>query len=434
MKFDPILIKKKLNKIRFYGLNNIQIGYSLVIPLVELIDSKDPRDNIKRIIKNIFFQEWNYNFEKLENDKPMYFFSHEYFDRKDHLESFVNVANLIEGNIIIGNRKRKFCFKKLCQIFFLPIWYLQLRKIDLKIIHKLYLTSYILEIYSWKKFITKYQSKIMRQKALITLFDANMYENILAQIFSSSKIFTATLQHGHFISSDTSNNIFNVAFEGFVSDYFLAWGDYTKNEAIKSGIRESKIIAVGCPKFIKYNYSGSQKLKNNKNNFGVILDGSNKSYYSNVQLLKIANNIAREKKIQYVIRPHPSDDITKYERYLDLDLLERVSDMGESIINYSAAVNFSLVTGSSVYAELIYLKKPVLRYVGEEFIDRYSLLKEGIFKDEKDLSILVDTVLDDTNYIDGVIENSFNSLFASGDIKENYRNVIIELMEGLSQR
>jgi hypothetical protein len=311
-------------------------------------------------------------------------------------------------------------------VVYLPFWFYQIRKSPCEFTGKLTLLYHILESKRWYDYLVKNINPSQYQ-ALVTFFDARLYDNILVQYFKMNHIATATLQHGHFNATKPgakSRQVIGIAFEGFVSDKIFVWGEYAKFEAMKNGISSDRIQCVGCPKYI--GYKKIDKIKAN-NIFGIILDGGNNlTYQSNIEMIKIANEIAEKKQMKYVIKPHPVSDMSRFEPYIHKDYLYKIIDKSETVEDYARSVDFSMAMGSSVYLELLYIGDIVFRYVSEAYTDRYELIQWGIVKNAEDF---LEQINQNPQYIRQMNQIAADILCEVGNIGENYRNAINDLVK-----
>jgi uncharacterized protein with HEPN domain len=136
--------------------------------------------------------------------------------------------------------------------------------------------------------------------------------------------------------------------------------------------------------------------------------------------------------MKYVIKPHPISDMSIFDSFIDKDYLYTMIDKSATVEEYSKVVDFSLAMGSSVYAELLYIGEIVFRYVSEDYVDRYELIQWGIVKNSHDFIELIDTYHQNPQFIRRMNQIATKILCEEGNIGDNYRNAINDLVE--SQR
>ncbi len=433
-------LKADLNHIQFAGLKGISLGAALSIPIAYSSDRRKHQllSLILAILSLLLTISYRYDIKNKrgqEKKKVMFFFSHLYSQRKDYLLTMNKVKSLYDNRCEFTgkylNRKayQKVTFRALKNAVYIPIWLYQMRKLPCRLTRKLIYLTYLLEAKKWYDFLVK-NIKPEKYGALITFFDARLYDNLLVQYFKNHKVATATLQHGHFTATRqgaTKRQEIGIAFEGFVSDRFFAWGEYTRFEAMKSGLSSKQILCVGCPKYIGYQKCNTEKAWNV---FGIILDGGNTlTYRSNIEMLQIANELAGKKNMKYVIKPHPVSELSVFEAYMDKRYLYKILDKNTTVEEYAKHVNLSLAMGSAVYAELLYMGETVFRYVSEAYTDRYELIQWGRVKNAEELLALMELYHQNPSYVSRRNQIAAHILCEEGDIGENYRNAIIQLVD-----
>ena len=256
-------------------------------------------------------------------------------------------------------------------------------------------------------------------KYVISQYDAHDVDNMICQSANKLGIPTITLQHGHFHRSQfIQEDVYRIGapFEGFVSDYFFAWGNYTKREAVLNGINPNRIIITGSLK-----NKDVLALEGNHRLFAVILNGRYAND-DNERLLKIADELAKKEKMQYIVRPHPTDK-KDYVR-IGLSSLFRVSDQKENIYDLASMVSFVICGNSTVVSEMISMQKPVfiLRPMGS--VDYYEQLNELRFSDVISLEELVIRFRTDPNGVQEIIRAYKSELFGSDEATSFYNKTI----------
>lgn len=216
-----------------------------------------------------------------------------------------------------------------------------------------------------------------KYKLAILRYDAQISDNFFSQILKSVGIKTATLQHGVMIAKreEYSRNYFDYAgieFDGFVSDYFLAWNEFTKQEALKSGIKESDIFVVGNIKAINCKPVASR----DNDYFGVVLDGINNEE-NNVPMIKLCNQISDKIKKNYIIRYHPNFKQTEYNSIIDSNA--SVCPPQQTLESFLNNIEFCILSNSTVLFELPYYNMPYYRYTDGTAKDKFKDMKEQSF-------------------------------------------------------
>ena len=137
--------------------------------------------------------------------------------------------------------------------------------------------------------------------------------HFFVQMCQNRKVLTMTLQHGIFARKSVIHTITDTAFElsESISEYYLAWNQYTKDEAIKVGLGPEKIIVLGAPKYINTK-EPTEICKADNDVFGVILNNSAFDKHNRC-LIEMANQIYNKTGLKYVLRYHPQMGGVEYK-------------------------------------------------------------------------------------------------------------------------
>lgn len=163
------------------------------------------------------------------------------------------------------------------------------------------------------------------------------------------------MQHGQFISY-RENTVINCGIElrTFKSDFLLCWNNYTKREAVISGIDESRLPILGI-----IGYAGkehwSKCTKPDNDIFGVVI-GHPDYIDENITLIDAANNLSRAKGLKYYLKLHPSYKDDFFKDIVDQNLYLGNVKKGIDMIDYANMVDFSIVGSSTVFTELIFFR------------------------------------------------------------------------------
>lgn len=204
----------------------------------------------------------------------------------------------------------------------------------------------------------------------VVLYDAETVQNFMSQFIQLHGCKVATLQHGIMISKrrglEHILDFAGIEFESFVSNYFLAWNDFTREEAIKSGIPSEKIEVLGVVKCL-----GKNIIKPNtvEKKIGVILDGICNEK-NNIPMLKIVNNYAHEYGYVYTVRYHPNFKGSEYSDYIDCTI-GRICPKNVTLDDFIADSSFIVLSNSTVLFELEYHDFPFVRYSSHDLTDKY---------------------------------------------------------------
>jgi hypothetical protein len=134
------------------------------------------------------------------------------------------------------------------------------------------------------------------------------------------------------------------------SDYLIVWGKKIKENYIKNGFDENKIIISGHPNYKFYNLS-KINIKMSFDNILILSKGANSFPQGNsVQLADRGNlilylleieEVLKKKNIKHVtFRPHPSENINWYYKFISKDFFrpDATKDINKSINKSSLVI------------------------------------------------------------------------------------------------
>jgi hypothetical protein len=419
-----------LDNIEFKRLEHYKLGTANFLNIYEILHNNCSCIDLVKNFILLFLKVYSYDFHCVFN-KVLFFASHTNAMRKDHISKIYKLASVIPNSTyLIGKQTNKVLdFNSFLNIRYMPYWWKSIEILDLPFQKKISLLFLVFNNFKWVNELEQNRNIIKTINSLIVLFDTNTFDNILVQYCKCLGVPTATLQHGHFQGKDLSglDERAGFAYDCCLSDRFFAWGDYSKAEALQSGLSENKIICVGCPTYIGLEDLEHQEIKGV---FGVVLDGGGEAAnINNKKLIDIANHISKNYNLKYILKNHPGSGTNAYKNYVDDRFLIKVCDRFETVYNFAKQISFALAMGSSVYAELLYMNTTTFRFVPDGSIDLYKRLHQGTFCDEVGLVRLLDEMKTNKEDILKVCSENKAFLFAPGNIAENYRIAIQNLVD-----
>ena len=411
------------------GLKDVELRGFKEYNLSKLCFFMSELDRVQHLSKDMTFlttikkcistsERWVYN---SGNSNILFFLNHTRSNNVDLLNSVSDliprkcqISYLDESRIVLNR-----CTKNIWLIF---SWLLKLRATKLMSTQKYFLIRELLRIKYLDDFLSK-SVDISKFRLVVAFYDAQTFGNFLIQKAQLNRILTATLSHGIVLAqrSDMPIDYCGIELRGTISDFFLGWNKFSKNEALKQGISENKIKILGVPYFIGYdtginNYSGGR--------FGLVLDNMSGDIF-NKRLIVIGNQLSKELNIKYTIRFHPSFNGNEYDKIIDFNYYEGINT-DSTIKEYVRTVDFTLLANSSVFIELIYLKHKVYRYGDNSTFDKYRAFKQNSFSSYATLSVMYKS---NENRIDELFEElctvsdvkkSFTEFFKQFELISNY--------------
>lgn len=343
------------------------------------------KELIKSIVGTILYREYEYISDN--TDCKVLFIYTDFYYREDHLKGINNFLGNIRnvGYYIPKKKKRTFAglLNMVSDLFSVLIWGVQIDR-EFTIQERLEL---IFELLKLKHFIKVFNADAINNKSLVVVYyDLCPSENYIVQLCKKKGVKTATMQHGSMrakgdkiISIDNSG----VQLKKSISDYYLAWNQYTKREAQKEGRKGESIVVCGVPKYVNRN----ERINSCASAvFGVVLSGKY-SKKENLQLIEIANKVALKLNYRFYLRYHPTFKGNEYNSFVDMNYY--IGNLnGITMEEYARKVEFTVLSNSSVLVELVHFHARVYRMKFSEE-DMYYSLNKCTFSDDNGLIALI---------------------------------------------
>lgn len=353
-----------------------------------------------------------------ENNKSIFLFIYGTYNyRKDHEKTFTDFTDRFDDSDRLracAPEKRVFHGFGLIKYLMLSfVWFFQFVFSGVSIRDTLCALPYVVMCHYLNKKLLKLPTN--KYKFVVTYCDVSPDENCMIQFFKNLNITTMTLQHGIFEKKPNPRSASETGFELYdsISDWYLAWNEYTVNEAVSLGMSRERVIPLGIPKYINYTAPEHPTASNNRI-FGVILHNMASDKH-NRQMIDIANQIAEKYDLQFILRYHPSLKGNEYNSICGPRYIGN-NDIKTSINQYAESVCFTIVSNSSVFVELILMRHPVYRKIVTSY-DTYSKVKPFSFDTLSDF----DSIYQDDEGNKEKEKQVFDLLCNTYDIYENYR-------------
>ncbi len=358
---------------------------------------------------SLLIKKRTYNYYHKSTTPSILFLISEVNLRTDLMDMMKQVCTTVPArsfDFLILTKNISFSFKRFfLNLAKLMVWAFQLRGKYHSITQLMLIQKCLLEASDYQKEIINYIN-IHKINLTVVRYDAQFLDNFMLQTMCKYGIKTATLQHGVMISErpqlSYKADFCGFEFKASVADYFLVWNEFEKQEALKSGISERKIIITGNAKCIKV-----KPLENLTDNvkFGVLLDGFD-MYDNNKKLIEMANQISTLLGLSYVVRYHPAFRGNEYSSIISSNLgtVSKISD----IRDFLSELRFCLISNSTILFELPYYHIPYYRFSEQRQDDKYLNLSEPSFCDIESFYILY--------------KSTKSPEFQSSDLFNNYKN------------
>ncbi len=232
------------------------------------------------------------------------------------------------------------------------------------------------------------------------------FEEVLIKMASNSRIPSLVIQHGILGRP--------FGFTPIITTEMAVWGERDKLFLEKNNAEMNKVKVVGCPRFdylVNSSFHHDEILKKyNLPNKNIILLATTQmmtEFYKNDDLLgEVIKSLGLSKGTIFVIKPHPSENITKYEKLLDR------FDINNGVILQNADLN-----------ELIYISNLVITYPSTGPLHSMILQKRTILFGVDTIYSGYSEFVNITNV--GDVHDKLTPLLDSSSlVKVNYDNVL----------
>ena len=349
-------LREKFNKTHFEGLEDILCGDAMYYVEYQNKGVKVLLQSYIRILVSVCTCKC-----LVENDEKgeiLFIYSNAYRNRKDLRRWFDEICDFCEHKVVVTPGKYVFTLRNLKRIRSISTWFRSTKKMGMEKGERIYYISRLLSVASdaWciQDYIKKNNLKI---KLFVSTCDVHAVDSIMTQYFNLKKITTASLQHGVI---SRKNNEWTIT--GSKSKYYLIYGEFTKQQAIKAGVSEEKLISVGMPQHTKKKFA-ERMQKCQTDEFGLILDGI---VESDIKKIKLADDFAKKNNITYKVKLHPGSGKESYGEILNSDSITDVFTNEINVDQFSEMIDFALLGWSVVFMEYTLKLLPVFVYKESE--------------------------------------------------------------------
>ena len=418
---------QQISKIRFSGLEQYESDRLLAVQTWNYYTDKFESHRLIRILWKCFSRGYSYTFED-KKGQILFFYSHVHADRSDYFDFFSKVASCTKDSYIVKGypKKQSFILLFFRNLFYIYKWKKELLPLKVNSIYEEMIILTLLRCINWKDIIKSNKKVLSQYSGVVTVFDILPEEYMLVSFFRNHNLPSSTMQHGHFMKKQwISNDSFTTgfAFHYSLSEYFLAWGELTKQYAFESGMEANRIKLLGCPKFIDYVPIEHNKDPNSQKVFGLLLEGGNGAIIErfNMEMIRICTHFAQKNGLNLLIKKHPSWSIDyAMNEIAPFQTIVEIADNRMSITDFSNKVSFSISSSSSVYAELLIIQSVVFRFTAPYFIDRYSGIKYGEFHNEEELQSYYDELKFNRDSVIEKMKRNSDTISPTTGIRERY--------------
>ena len=310
-----------------------------------------------------FLKRETINYSGEGSDLLMY---SEAYPRRDHREYWTKLKSLFdEKDVLEFTNLGKPNLLKCVDLGHMPrkIKYYNAYKKALSGIPDKVNRKYLAVQLAWShEFLLQVKKLNLKPKVAMCFFDSGIHESLLVQYFRSLGVKTVTNQHGQPLFRSKEHDRMNQSqILNFNSDYFIAKGGFTARQFYAAGFDEKRIKTLGG-----FGNPAAEYRKEAKHAFGLFPDTPNYAFAakSNIELIKLANEISERTGSKYFIKVHPTDDINKYTEYLgkNAEVVEKNYDLKKVF----KEIDFGLFYASAIYVDMLNNSVKSFQYSGEE--------------------------------------------------------------------
>lgn len=421
-------IIEKLEKLQLEGFEGFSIASLLYVPTRLYLTENIGKKSKLKIIQPFLFDINDFSIVNSKSDVMIYF-SYRYNKRIDMHEIFNSMMKCLDGDCAIeGFRKFKLRLDYLKNIIYIYKWKRDLRKVGInKDIIKFYI-PYLAKGMNFISFLHRNLNVLQNKKVMVTIFDQDYDEYLITEFCKKMCIKTATIQHGQFMGKTNLQSIEAIPFPycNLNADYFLAWGNCSKDRAIECGVMPDKIFITGNP---KYMYSENKFIPKSLeiNSILIFLDGGKNDFSRNCHLLDIMKSVSSNNGIRCSIKLHPNADEQIKMKVHEFGCFEVVNST-EKIKELAQKYDAFVCSKSTVYSELLYLNCVTFRYVENDENDLlYPYTENMDFRDYEGLYSSMDYYNHNPEEYMNILKKLSQYINGSGDIKNNFSEAIDRL-------
>ena len=403
-------INTAIKGISFKGLESYDVS--------SLVFYESENDRIKGCSKSSFLRDFaqcfisnKFSYARKKDSSKILFFTH-ITHRKDIINSISSLAVSSDGDFLrkITGHAVFPIFRGLTMVSLLLSWKKTLSVTGLTKGQKQALLSRMIVFKQFDLFLDTIN--LQQYRLVVVSFDAHSLDRFLVHRCKKDQIITATLQHG-IVNAPIDINTWEytgIELCSSISDYFLAWNQFTYDEAKKCNVDLNRIKIAGILKCIELPVL-SYKRGINNNIFGILLDNA-RGDLNNRKMIPIANELAQVINFKYVIRFHPSYKGNEYDDLIDFNFYQG-QDKHETLAEYAQSIEFTIQANSTTLIELIYMGYPVYKYTSNDKFDKCKDLTYNTFSNLEELLCFIQNNIDESSKM-------FELLCSVKDIRETY--------------
>lgn len=372
---EVISKKKEIEK------NEEDIADFLVAPIYRYYDNDLGKKKVIKFLLNIFGIQLYSEFSLPQKKSKTLILAPYKRNQKKFWKKYIEKLNLEKADISYFNLdKKKYKLKLLTKQQFNQSINIQNKYFKTKnLFSKIFILSEIIYQLKLKEYYENINPKLKDYEYFYTLGDYNFPNIIFTKYFNNHKKNTHTFQFFN-LSEDKEFKIEQEAFwiNSQVNTIYV-WGVEYK-EFLSKKLPKTNIDVIGHPLYETSSKENIRKIEEKK--IAICLNPPEKKNI-NFEMIKLVKNYCMKNNIDYYIKLHPIDKIKDYKKHI-----KHKNFKGEiKAFNYNC---IWVVNNSTVYFDLIYNNKFVLRYKHKDSFLNLIPENKDFFSNEKELNSLVE--------------------------------------------
>lgn len=428
----------RLRFVEFDGLEDYRAQDYFFLPLYLALATPEVKRPLRHCVTPFFGGSADYNILGCtENPNTILFYSERYRGRRDMDAIIENVEACIDRPLVFwGIHKRKLDVRALSNLRRIRSWNKTLKRLGVNKEKRPYLLGQLARACNFKRFLDEHKTLIGRASSFVTLWDQDYDEALFTKFCQKMGMKTATLQHGIFYGEKEHGNdlrTYPYCYKHLNADYFFAWGECSRQYAAEHNISQEKIVVVGNPKYLSGSKSQSRLAIEKKYDFCLFLDGGYlRNHTKNLRMLKMAQSLCKERNLRALVKAHPDygEGEQQVREALGNSSAIKLVDKNASVLELASLADFFIMSGSTVYAEALFLGVPTLRYIQGDAPDVFSRYSLGVFQDESQLIEQFDGIRANLTDFARMQKKIADALCVQEDSPARYRSALDALARG----
>lgn len=378
-------IKEELNVIR--NKYHLKLGKALSDRVWRSTFSSN-MELFMRIFYCIFFRQYILSENTNQNSKNLVFIQDDIMkERQDHLKIFNNALSFINDyNFVYCKKVKKiYLLKWIKNVMLSCKWYKEFSFVK-NYVARIYLASCMCIVDDFYNTINK-EISLDGKEALLVFIDVDLIDNIIVQLMNNKGVLTVELQHGQWIFEKSCLDYLN--FTSFTAQHILVWNEFEKQQFLKAGYEDNRMIVVGSTKYVRDNIEVTELKNEYRGCFGVLLDGPSLSYAekSNKKLLQFAEQLSEQLQMDYYIKKHPRDKNIYEKEKKSIHCRNSLSPKLQ-MKEYASLIDFSICHTTGAAIDMMIMKSFVFIYKS----DIYYPIQTDSFYEFSNISKLIESV------------------------------------------